>query len=320
MKTLRLSVLLMLLGAFFSACIADDGSHAIQKDEIESAIRLEAADQQAMSSADLAQIIENAGAKSIALADAWAEIRPEYWVSDVLGNGLFESFLWPAANLASAKQGIPRRSDRALAISSADATDLLYAILAFREMLQRMDPHVWTVLVDRSSKGGTLLDLCLMMQITWGHSLRVLPGDAVPASSRESANTPLPQPLPATEWRLPHGAPDQWMALATGSNAVFRLLAIKGLDLWAGSNELPSLLRTALNDPYLSIREEAVSRLDRLAPEMQAQLLDEYVQRKKPWVPITEAEREGEKWMNDRIAEKLKMLHVTSRPSSQSEQ
>lgn len=317
MKTIHAFVLFVAFWPLSSECIGDERSKSALKGEIESTIRLEANSQAGMSSLALAGKIDHARVGSIYLADAWAEIEPEYWVSDIAGSAVIESFLWPAANLATVMQGIPRRSSKALAISAADAVATLDAVYAFREMLRRMDPLVWTMLTNRASKAGDLLDLCLMTQITWGNSLRLLPSDAAPNSSRMSANTPLPQPAMSADWSLPHGTPDQWKMLSTGSNAVFRLLALKGLDLWASTNELPSLLRGALNDPYISIRDEGLSGIQRLSPVDQVRLLEEYAQREQARVPTTEAEREATKWLNGRVAKKLTALRAVA-PSASS--
>ncbi|MCP5488661.1 MAG: hypothetical protein H7A43_08425 [Verrucomicrobia bacterium] len=270
-----------------------------------------------LSTPELQEVVLSESGYNKVLTAVYPEEDPRIWVRDLFAY----RFLQVLTDDASDRH-VPSGDEftnRILAeFGVTGCRSLLRQTDAFRELSDRNGQMIWAVMKERSTRSPTVLDLCALADIMWGKELHAV--QQPPSGEDVTASSSLPRAPAPEHWLLPAGTPEQWQELFVGSNGVYRLLAIKGLDLWAGSDELPSLLRTALGDPYLSIREEAVSRLDRLAPEMQAQLLDEYVQRKKPWVPITEAEREGEKWMNDRIAEKLKMLHVTSRPSSQSEQ
>ncbi|MBW7909616.1 MAG: hypothetical protein H3C50_12000 [Kiritimatiellae bacterium] len=317
LHTLRVAALLSLASLYFNA-FSEAGSPisptTASGDETVRRLDQDGESFKALSRDALMERLGHASARAPHLSAFLEDMDPALWVSDFAGHQLFRGVLWPAAQIAGRDPGSPHLSKTAATMTGDAATSMITDVLAFREMSRRGDKSLWDFLLARSRAGASVFDLCVMTQIMWGESLDVLPPPRTASPTTPPASTLIPSAPNPQSWMLPAGTPDQWRLLFVGSNAVFRLLATKGLDLWASANELPSLLRTALNDPYLSIRDEAVSRLDRLAPEVQVQLLDEYAHQERARVPATEADREAAKWLNDRVAEKIKTLHVKSNP------
>ena len=94
---------------------------------------------------------------------------------------------------------------------------------------------------------------------------------------------------------------------------------MKGLDLWATSNEVPSLIKTALSDPYVSIRDDAISRTQSVSTDLQVQMLEEYSRREQERAYATDTERDAAKWLKDRVVGKLNALRAVVPPDSSSE-
>lgn len=265
---------------------------------------------------ELHNSIESVNTVAIPLASLWADPSPPFWVSDIGCYGIFR-ILWPAAGLSHSLPNKGPMTQAVLNIPSNTARTAIILTSEFRELCRRGDTYVWDILRRRAALSPDLIDACIAASIMWGDEIQLLP-NRIGLADNMSASTLLPQSPPSSLWLIPHGTPDQWQALFKGSNGVYRLLSIKGLDLWASSNEIPSILQSALDDPYISIKDEAVSRLQVLEPEEQTRLLNEYLNREKAYSPINDTEKEATSWINERIANRLSELKASPNSASPS--
>lgn len=265
---------------------------------------------------DLRNSVESVNTVAIPLSSLWTDPSPPFWVSDIGCHGIFR-ILWPAAGLSHSLPNMGPMTQAVSVIPPNIARTTIILTSEFREICRRGDAYAWDILRKRAAVSPDLVDACIAASIMWGDELQLLPyrtgqAENIPAS------TLLPQSPSSSLWLIPHGSHDQWQTLFNGSNGVYRLLAIKGLDLWASTNEISFLLQSALSDPFISIKIEAISKLQALEPEEQTRLLNEYLIREKSHLPTSDTEKDAMNWINESIANKLSEIRKSSKNLSPS--
>lgn len=266
----------------------------------------------------LRDALEKGAAASPDLSSLVPGYAPPYWVSDMIGYAIFKTVLWPAAHISPQQSVSPQYEWGGTADVSVAAADIISAVYAYREICQRKSTLAWDWVQSRSENEPNLLDLCIMAQIMWSTSLRVLPSDPETPPPAYTPNTPLPTPLPPDNWLIPEGTFDQWRNIYSGTNGIYRLIAVKGLQLWADTNGINHMITELLSDPYLSIRYEALRHIDVLSPAEQLNLLEEYTERESTVTNQPKVGREAARWLNDNVSWKLNELNKITFPQMKS--
>ncbi len=198
------------------------------------------------------------------IAQLWSRSAPQYWVGDAACKSAMKAN-WVALNLCEPDADIifGHTPD----IPAEEAQDTLLDVVAFDEACARTNAVAWEILLARASQSAALLDLCLVGRAMWGADFEMMPSSRTRVMDPEQANGPA-----ALQGGLPVPTQEQWQAMATASNGVYRLLAIRGMRGW-GVEPTPPMIRSALDDTFIAVRRKAMSLLRSIPEDRQVDVL-----------------------------------------------
>jgi len=188
-------------------------------------------------------------------------------------------------------------------LSRDAACDIVLRLARYRELCRRGDPAIWEEMVARTGADSTVYDFLLLGTVLLGKEFDF----ASISRSSERSEGGLPPEVPGiSDWLLPAGDRDRWVRLSTGTNAIYRLLAVEAVETWAQTDETRQVVGCALKDDYLAVRRAALGKVALLSPREQIDICREYMEWRRAKALPNNLAKETAQWMLDQVYAVLK--------------